>query len=155
MAARKGGDGKIRPSEFEGMELGKYDGVAITECAATITGTGDGLSESMHMGPMHMPIGSVGVAIVPFKVVSHEHDPVKVKAGETKDDELTLTHVLKATGAFVIDPDLVDEMVGKHFARVAEHRADVERKKREARGEFGLPLGGEGDNGGEGEDPQE
>ncbi len=130
---------RLRPSDLEGIPLGDHDGVPISQFAAKVTKAGDGLSESMRLSPMHLPIGGHGVLVMPFTVVSHEYD--YVKDGRTRiESERLETAVLEADGALLVDPDLVEKVVAEHMTRILDARERAAREKREKRGEFELPF---------------
>jgi hypothetical protein len=135
------------------MDLGEHDGLPITKSTAQITGTGDGLSEDMAMRPLHLEAEADVVIVVPAKVRGHFYERVTEGRGKEK---LTLEEFLERTtfraqAAFLIDPDLLEEAIAKHVERRTAYRAEQERLKKEARGEFELPLppteGSNGTNG--------
>lgn len=136
----------FRPSEAREPE--DYKGIPVTQVGVNVTNLGDGLSESATIEPMEIPIGSKVVGVFYAEVVSHEHDPAR--EGRTAlEDELKLTHVLRAEGAFFPDPDLIAKAVDQHQARVKEHRAEMERQKLAAKGHMQLTdgAGAEASNG--------
>lgn len=139
---------EIRPSELEGIPLGEHEGKPITGVAAKITGAGDGLSESLNLSPVHLPMGGKGFALVPYEVVSHEYDFPKT-GKDRVEDEMLETAVIKAEGCLLLDPDLVRDVAAQHRLRIEDARAAAEKAKREAKGEFELPLaeGGANDDG--------
>ena len=132
-------EGYVRPSIIENEPVPDHDGVPVTGTRASLTGAGDGLSESLTLAPIHLPMGKRVMVIVPAEIVSHEYDFVK-DGKERIDGEYVETAVLKADGALLVDPDLVRDVVNAHMERIKEARVEADRARREAKGEFQLPL---------------
>ena len=132
----------IKPSDLEGVPIPDHDGLPVTQVVATITKTGDGLSESMGMTPIHIPAEEHVLVLIVAK--SRGHNYRRVVEGTGKDatvlDEFTETLVLDAESALFLDPDLLADIVNEHTARVAKARSDAEARKRAAKKEFQLPL---------------
>lgn len=141
-------DGYASPSELAIVPIPDYEGLPVTQVKTKITKTGDGLSESMSIAPIHIPSEDYVVVVIYAKATKHDH--VRATDGTGKDkitlDEFVETVTLQAEGAFLIDPDLVAGPVVKHQQRVAEMREQIAREKREAKGEFGLPFPTEPDD---------
>jgi hypothetical protein len=142
MAARKK-DTKIIPSKLAGKPIPDHDGVPVTDTTGKIIGADGFLRETLKLDRMHLPMAGVGVLVAPFKVESHEYDFIK-DGKEVIEDEYLETAVLHITSVLIVDPDLLAEVVSAHEQRIAEARAEDERARREAKGEFELPLA-EGD----------
>lgn len=134
--------GYAYPSALEAVEIPDYEGLPVTATQAKITKTGDGLSQSMAMNPMHVPSESKVMVLVYGKATHHDHTRVTEGTGKSKSviDEFVETVTLEAEGALLIDPDMVSDIVMEHQKRVVEARAQAERERREAKGEFELPL---------------
>jgi hypothetical protein len=138
---------RIHPSELEGMDLGEHDGLPITQSSAQITNAGDGLSESLAMSAVHIPVESEVVIVLTAKVKRHSYERV-VGAEKSVKDEFVEVTTYRTDAAFMIDPDLLEEAIAKHMERRAAHRSELERLRKAAKGEFELPfIGGEGTNG--------
>ena len=137
----------IKPSDLEGESIPDHDGLPVTRTAAIIQKTGDGLSESMGMAPIHIPVGEHVLVLIVAKAKGHKYERVVEGTGKNAEtlDEFTETLVLDAESALFLDPDLVGEIVSEHLARVAMARAEAEARKRAAKGEFQLPLPEDGE----------
>lgn len=147
MATASAKDAPIHPSELEGKPLGKHDGVKVTDVSAKIA-VGDVIKETMKISPIHIPMGARVMVLVPARCVSHEYDFITegrgAKAVELAD-EYQETALLKAEAVILLDPDLVQEVVDAHMARVIEARAAAREDERRTRGEGTLPGTGVGD----------
>lgn len=135
----------IKPSDLEGEPIPDHDGLPVTSTVAAIMKTGDGLSESMGMAPIHIPVGEHVLVLIVAKARGHKYE--RTIEGTGKDvktlDEFTETLVLDAESALFLDPDLVGAIVSEHLSRVAKSRSDAEaRKAAAAKGKkaFQLPL---------------
>jgi uncharacterized small protein (DUF1192 family) len=145
-------DEPVKPSDLEQIAIPDHDGLPITQTLAKITRTGDGLSESMSLTPIHIPVETKVMVLVPAIAKGHGYKRVTEGKGEDKHviDEFAETVTLEATGALLLDPDLVKTIVTEHMDRIGAARAEAERLKKEAKGEFSLPFA-EGDEDGAGE----
>lgn len=135
-------DKPVRISELEQLDIPDHDGLPVTQTKAIIDKTGAGLTESMAMAKVHIPVGTHVVVLVPAVAIRHQYDKIVEGSGKNEVvlEEFAETVKLNAEGALFIDPDLVQEVIEKHLERVKIARSDAERAKRDARGEPELPL---------------
>ena len=138
----------LKVSELEGQPIPDHDGIPITRTAAVIRKTGDGLSESMGMSPVHIPVEETVLVLIVAKAKGHKY--ARVVDGTGKDatvlEEFTETVILDAESALFLDPDLVSGVVGDHMARVRKARSEAEAARIAAKGQgrFQLPDPDEG-----------
>jgi hypothetical protein len=134
--------GYVYPTALQAIPIPDYEGLPVTATAAKITKTGDGLSQSLRMAPLHVPSETKVMVLVYAKATHHDHHRVTEGTGKDKEvmEEFVEVVTLEAEGALLIDPDLVGSIVTEHQQRVAEALFAAEREKREAKGEFELPL---------------
>jgi hypothetical protein len=130
------------PSELEAQEIPDHDGMPVTMTVADLTKCGDGLSESMGIAPVHVPVESRVMVLVYATAKGHNYK--RITEGSGKDaypiEEFCETLKLEADGCLFIDPELGADMVAKHMAKVKKARSDAEAAKRAARGEAQLPM---------------
>ena len=138
----------VKVSELEGQPIPDHDDLPITRTAAVIRKTGDGLSESMGMSPVHIPVEETVLILIVAKAKKHDYARVVKGSGKDKEilEEFTETVVLDAESALFLDPDLVADVVADHMTRVRKARSDAEAAKIAAKGQgaFQLPDPDEG-----------
>ena len=137
--AMKGTDKPL--SKLRAEAIPDHDGFPVTTTAAKITKTGDGLSEAMAMAPIHVPVGTRVMIVVPAVAVEHKYKQATEGTGKNKItlDEWVETTVFEAQGATFVDADLVSDVVDSHMTRVADARHAAEQQRRADKGEFPLP----------------
>ena len=137
--AMKGTDKRL--SELRAEPIPDHDGFPVTSTVAKITKTGDGLSEAMAMAPIHVPVGTRVMIVIPAMAVEHKYKQATAGTGKDKItlDEWVETTVFEAQGATFVDADLVSGVVDEHMERVADERHRIEQERRAAKGEFPLP----------------
>jgi hypothetical protein len=115
--------GAIKISDLEGEALGEYDGSSIVDSSLKFSNMGAAFSDGMKVARVRIPIGTEFDIVLRCKVVSHEHDPVKVGKDEEPTDDLVLAHVAKAMKGTFVDPDLLEPVWAEHAKRVSDAKA--------------------------------
>jgi len=87
-------------------ELGSFEGKPVTRTTIALTNAGDGLSESLKIDPRLLHMDDKLYVVIECDVTKVRFDPAK-----DDGDQLTRVHVLKASTAVIVDPELVKDMV--------------------------------------------
>lgn len=111
-------------------KLTPYQGRDVLNTSIAIRNAGDGLSEAMGIDPVELAIGTKVTVVLECEVKAHDYQRIK------DTDALTLTQVLKAGTATLIDADVVREAL-------AEQEDRILRAREAAKGIVRLPTGDE------------
>lgn len=97
----------------ERIDLGKFEGKKVVEVRMTVTKTGDGLSDAMHVDPIKLHHGDEVYVVIKGVVVNIQHPEVKDGSG------LARLHVVRAVEAVVVDADLAEPQLAEQRDRIA------------------------------------
>lgn len=100
-----------KPPDRERIELGKFEGKKVAEARMTITKTGDGLSDAMHVDPVKLHHGDEVYVVIKGVVVDIRHPEAK--------EGLARLHVVRAVEAVVVDADLAEPQLAEQRDRIA------------------------------------
>ena len=94
--------------------LGTYDGLDVLGATVSIRNAGDGLSESMAVDPVKLPVHDTVHVVLECEVTKHTYEEVKDTNG------LRLVNVLRAGRATIIDRDQVTAALDEQQRRIDE-----------------------------------
>jgi hypothetical protein len=98
----------------EPVDLGRFEGRKVTSARMTITKTGDGLSDAMHVDPVKLHLGDEVFVIIKGVVADVRHPANKDDNGAAR------LHVVRAVEATIIDADLAEPQLSEQRERIAK-----------------------------------
>jgi hypothetical protein len=110
--------------------LGTFEGLEVRSVTMRIVGAGDGLSSALALDPMRLAHGDRVTVILDCEVTDVMHPVTRNSDGDI--DGVTRVHKLKASGGFIADPTLDQQL--------AAHLEDVARRTEETAGIHRLPI---------------
>lgn len=105
--------------------LTDYQGWPVVSTTIAITNAGDGLSNSMKIGPVEYPVNETVYVVLECIVAKHTHLPIE------DAESMKLVQTLRAGVATVVDGALVREVI-------EAQRAAIQKAKDDAAGQGNL-----------------